>query len=63
MTYTVKETAEILKISRATLYRIIKTGALTPSRVGGMMRFAEDDIKLYLEQSKGYNSNNKSGEV
>lgn len=52
MLYTTKEAMEILKVSRTTLYRIVKNGDLKSIKVGGGIRFTEDEINRYLDDLK-----------
>ncbi len=50
--YTVKEATEILKISRATLYRHIKNGLLKPIKLGGKTLFLESELNNFIEKLK-----------
>mgnify|MGYP000889779530 CR=1 FL=1 len=51
--YTTKEAMGMLKVSRTTLYRIVKNGDLKPIKVGSGIRFTEDEINRYLDELKG----------
>lgn len=50
--YTSKEAMKILKVSRTTLYRIVKNGDLKQIKVGGAIRFTEDEINRFLDTLK-----------
>ena len=45
---TVSEVADLLRVSRMTVYRLIKTGELPSLRVGKSYRLREPDIHTYL---------------
>lgn len=51
--YTPDEVAKILKISRFTVYEMIKRGELKASRIGRKMRIEPEDLDVYINQSKG----------
>lgn len=46
--YTVAETCAILKIARATLWRLTKDGKLYATRVAGKPRYPAEAIDAYL---------------
>jgi excisionase family DNA binding protein len=45
---TVNEVAEALRVSRMTVYRLIKQGELPALRVGRGYRIHEEDVHRYL---------------
>lgn len=45
---TVAEVAEVLRVSRMTVYRLIKAGELTAIRVGKNYRVRRRDLEGYL---------------
>jgi excisionase family DNA binding protein len=47
---TVNEVADLLRVSRMTVYRLIKEGQLAAIRVGRNYRLREDDVDEYLRQ-------------
>jgi excisionase family DNA binding protein len=47
---TVNEVADLLRVSRMTVYRLIKTGEMSAFRVGRGYRLREDDIDSYLTE-------------
>lgn len=47
---TVSEVAGLLRVSRMTVYRLIKTGELPSFRVGKSYRLREQDIHSYLNE-------------
>lgn len=49
---TIDETADVLRVSRPTLYRLIRGGALGPVRVGERLRFERSEIRRYLDSSR-----------
>jgi len=42
--FTVAEVAEVLRVSRATAYRLVESGELPASRIGGSIRISRDDL-------------------
>lgn len=50
--YTPDEVAQLLKISRYTVYELIKRGELAAYRVGRNMRIEKADIESYKQRSK-----------
>jgi excisionase family DNA binding protein len=51
--YTIKEVCEMMKISRATLYRIIQKHNLLPVKIGGNVRFKESELNRFLSSLNG----------
>ena len=47
---TVNEVAYLLRVSRMTVYRLIKEGQLKALRVGRSYRLREDDVDEYLSK-------------
>ncbi|HSL12456.1 MAG TPA: helix-turn-helix domain-containing protein [Actinomycetota bacterium] len=45
---TVNEVADLLRVSRMTVYRMIKDGDMPAVRVGRGYRLREDDVDTYL---------------
>ena len=50
--YTVKEVADLLKVSKMTISRYIQSGKLKSSKLGRMYRIADDDLRIFLEDCK-----------
>jgi excisionase family DNA binding protein len=46
---TVAEVATVIRVSRMTVYRLIRRGQLNAIRVGRNYRVKEDDLERYLE--------------
>jgi len=46
---TVAEVANVIRVSRMTVYRLIRRGQLKAIRVGRNYRVREDDLNQYLE--------------
>lgn len=53
VSYTPEEVAKILKISRFTVYDMIKRGDLAAYRIGRKMRIESSDVEGYIQKSKG----------
>ncbi|MBI5021143.1 MAG: helix-turn-helix domain-containing protein [Ignavibacteriales bacterium] len=49
---TPKEAAVLLRISKASLYRLVDSRVVPFHRVGRGLRFADEDIKAYLASSR-----------
>jgi excisionase family DNA binding protein len=49
---TVEDVMDILRISRPTLYRLLKSGSLIPVRIGKRTLFDPTDIRSFVEASK-----------
>ncbi len=47
-----KDTMEVLNISRVTVYRLIKKGILIPVKIGSKNLFRPEDLNRFIEQSK-----------
>lgn len=54
--YTIKEAMEILRISRANLYRLIADGEIQPLKLGGRTLFAESELDRFIENLKKQHS-------
>lgn len=52
VSYTTEEIAQILKVSKLTVYDLIKKGELPAFRVGRQMRVDAQDLEEYKEQAK-----------
>ncbi|MBH5320438.1 helix-turn-helix transcriptional regulator [Paenibacillus sp. GSMTC-2017] len=52
VSYTVDELAKLLKISKLTVYDLIKKGELSSYRVGKQMRVDASDLEAYKQKSK-----------
>lgn len=46
--YTVKDVAKHLKISDASVYRLVNARRLRAFKVGGLLRFSKNDVDDYL---------------
>lgn len=47
--FTVKEVLAKLKITRATLYRYMAQGKITPVKLGGRTMFKESDLDAFIQ--------------
>lgn len=50
--YTVKELADLLRVTEMTIYRWVKRGELAAYQIGRVMRFRRDDIEAFLEKHR-----------
>ncbi|HOD34327.1 MAG TPA: helix-turn-helix domain-containing protein [Syntrophales bacterium] len=50
--YTVEETRQALKISRGTLYALIKGKKIKPVKLGGRTLFTETELANFIERLK-----------
>lgn len=48
---TVAEVAETMRVSRMTVYRLVRTGELAALRVGRSYRVPEDALEAYLAEA------------
>jgi excisionase family DNA binding protein len=46
----VAEVAQLLRVSKMTVYRLITSGELRSARVGRSYRLTEDDVNAYLQR-------------
>ena len=51
-TYTPEEVAEILKVTRRTVYNYIKNGDLKAVKMGKYLRISRTNLKDFIEQKK-----------
>lgn len=56
ISYTPEEVAKILKISRFTVYELIKRGELTGYKIGRKVRVEAGDLEIYKQNAKGLNT-------
>lgn len=57
ISYTTEEIAKLLKISKLTVYDLIKKGELPSYRVGKQMRVDRADLEAYKQRAKGAQRN------
>jgi excisionase family DNA binding protein len=50
---TVREVAEVMRVSNMTVYRLIRSGELVATRVGRSYRIWEGDVRAYLTRGSG----------
>lgn len=50
---TVSDVRDLLRISRSSVYQLIRRGDIVPVRVGNRLRFTPDEIRRYLDGSRG----------
>ena len=53
---SVQDVAGMLKVSKSKIYGMIKSGELQSYRVGRKVRFSENDMRAYIQNSKKENS-------
>ncbi len=49
---TVDEVAKLLKLSKITIYRLIKTGEIPAYKIGASWRVNREDLENYIESKK-----------
>lgn len=49
---TLKDVMTRLKVSRATIYRLIERGELHPFKIGHSLRFEEQDLAAFIARQK-----------
>ena len=47
-----QEVAEILHVSRSTIYELIRRGEINSYRIGRKVRFTQDDVDAYIARSR-----------
>jgi putative molybdopterin biosynthesis protein len=52
LSYTIEEVSQLLKVSKLTLYDLVKKGELPVFRVGRQMRVDAKDLDIYIENRK-----------
>ena len=58
LSYTIEEVSQLLKVSKLTLYDLVKKGELPAFRVGRQMRIDAKDLDIYINSQK-VNQNTK----
>lgn len=56
LSYTIEEVAQLLKVSKLTLYDLVKKGELPVFRVGRQMRIDANDLDIYINNRKTHQS-------
>ena len=49
---TVREVAEVMRVSNMTVYRLIRSGQLVATRVGRSYRIWDGDVRDYLSRGR-----------
>ncbi|WP_338754430.1 helix-turn-helix transcriptional regulator [Bacillus sp. FJAT-52991] len=52
LSYTIEEVAQLLKVSKLTIYDLVKKGELPVFRVGRQMRMQANDLEMYINKQK-----------
>ncbi|SFE82810.1 putative molybdopterin biosynthesis protein [Paenibacillus algorifonticola] len=63
ISYTTEEIAKLLKISKLTVYDLIKKGELPSYRVGKQIRIDASDLEAYKLRAKGLQANAPAGKT
>jgi putative molybdopterin biosynthesis protein len=53
-TLSAQDVADILHVSKSTIYNMIRSGEITSYKVGRKVRFAESDVQEYIDRSRSY---------
>jgi putative molybdopterin biosynthesis protein len=56
LSYTIEEVSQLLKVSKLTLYDLVKKGELPVFRVGRQMRIDAKDLELYITNRKTHHN-------
>lgn len=48
--FTVKEVAKMLRLTEKTVYKMIKTGAISSVKIGGALRITQEAVDRILER-------------
>ena len=59
---TTGEVAKYLRVSRATIYRLVKQGEIPVSRIAKHLRFRRDIIDRWLSEKEAMNSHAKKND-
>ena len=49
---TIADLSDLLRVSRSTIYELIRRGELVPIRVSERIRFSPEDIDAYVERRR-----------
>ena len=49
---TIEQVAELFNVSKSSMYRLIDSRKIPCYKIGGLLRFTEDDINTYLEEHR-----------
>lgn len=49
---TIDEAAEFFQVSRVSIYKWIKKGFITPTKLGSRTRFVRKDLENFVERNK-----------
>lgn len=52
--YTVKDALDVLKISKANLYRLMKDGKINPIKLGKRTLFKESELERFIADLNGH---------
>lgn len=50
--YTVQQLAELLQVTKMTIYRLIQRGELPYYAIGRLMRFRQSDVEEFLKRQR-----------
>ena len=62
-TLSAQDVADTLGVSKNTIYNMVKKGELTPYKVGRKIRFTEDEVKAFINQSQASMGTRKAASV
>jgi excisionase family DNA binding protein len=49
---TTSDVMGTLRVTRSTVYRLVRSAALPAARVGGQLRFKASDVDMWLEERR-----------
>jgi len=48
--FTVKEVAKMLRLTEKTVYKMIKTGAISSVKIGGALRVTQEELDKVMKE-------------
>ena len=48
--FTVKEVAKVLRLTEKTVYKMIKTGAISAVKIGGALRIQQEELDRIMKE-------------
>lgn len=48
--FTVKEVANMLRLTEKTVYKMIKTGAISSVKIGGVLRIKQEEVDRIMKE-------------
>ena len=58
---TIDDVVKLLRISKATLHKLIGRGKLIPTKIGGRTLFTRKEVERFIEQQTGTGTEGRRG--